>query len=520
MSLFKSSIVVTSLSLGISAISFLNQIILANYFGASKAMDIYLLASSIPLMCTSLISAGLSYSFIPHLIKMELKYASDFKLYLGQFIKHNMFYLFIIALIGSLLSFILIPIIYSKLNAVEIEQSRIISIISWLGFITGISFSIITCVFNAKKEFYTPLILSFLQILLTIVIISLYYKCLGIISVALGVLLGSIFSIVVGLVKIRNYFQWQFKGNIFNNVINKYNRELKFAILAALCFTVHQSIDAFWAPKIGPSNLSYLGYCSRVLIALGALILTGPSTVLVPRLTISLNENREVDFFKDVTLVIKIVISLSSVFAMIFISLGPQIIKIVFERGAFTAQDTVAINSIIPFMFSAMVFMVAVVILFRVLFLRETGSKLAVIGIIGALVYFVISGIFSILMGVKGIALAYLVTWILLFYLSLNRLFKKNSEYIITKSTTIFIFKQCILLFILYLTVINSFSLLTTYLNDNYLYELVIHTLASSCLGLIVYAIVSIKIVKQKEIIYLFRELRQLLNHQDKQNSI
>ena len=85
MSLFRSSIVVTVLSIAVLSLSFLSQLVLANYFGAGKAMDLYLLASSIPLMCAGIVSAGLSYSLIPHLVKMQLEIGDQYKKYLGQF---------------------------------------------------------------------------------------------------------------------------------------------------------------------------------------------------------------------------------------------------------------------------------------------------------------------------------------------------------------------------------------------------------------------------------------------------
>jgi putative peptidoglycan lipid II flippase len=65
MSLVKSSIGVSIISLFISIVSFINQIIIANYFGAGKSLDIYLLASSVPLMISGLVSSALSFSLIP-----------------------------------------------------------------------------------------------------------------------------------------------------------------------------------------------------------------------------------------------------------------------------------------------------------------------------------------------------------------------------------------------------------------------------------------------------------------------
>jgi putative peptidoglycan lipid II flippase len=516
MSLFRSSIVVTTLSVVVSGVSFLNQLVLANYFGAGEAMDLYLLASSIPYMCAALISAGLSYSLIPHLVIMQSTLGSEYKAYLGCLIKQCNAYLFILCLIGLIIAVFAIPFLYSNLSILEIEEARIIALMAWLCFVFGANQALVICVLNAKKEFFKPLFLSLILYSSSICITVLFYDYLGIISVALGVLLGTALTLAWGVYLIRSDFEWQFLGNGFKSVITKYLRQLQFAIVAMLTFTVYQSIDAFWAPKLGPSNLSYLGYSSRMIIAFGALIITGPSAVLVPRLTIALHENRKIDFFKDVILVIKLVLALSSVFAVIFIVLGHPITKILFERGAFSPEDTIGLSGIFPSMFTGMVFMVGVVILFRVLFLRESSSKLAMLGIIGSVSYFLFSGVFSQFWGLEGIAFAYLCTWVLLFSLGLYLLFENNFYFLNDKSTLIFVFKQCTALLLVYLTVVQSYSMLSIDLYENNFYQLVTNILISSTLGVIVFFFVSLRIIKHAEIIYFVAELKRLVGYSQK----
>lgn len=58
MSLVRSSIIVSVISLLVSVISFFSQILIANYFGASGNMDTYLIGSSIPLFISALLSSG------------------------------------------------------------------------------------------------------------------------------------------------------------------------------------------------------------------------------------------------------------------------------------------------------------------------------------------------------------------------------------------------------------------------------------------------------------------------------
>src|SRR4051812_16966975 len=56
-----------------SGISFLNQLVLAHIFGANSEMDAYLLAISVPLTISGLITGVLSYQLVPALQRAEVE---------------------------------------------------------------------------------------------------------------------------------------------------------------------------------------------------------------------------------------------------------------------------------------------------------------------------------------------------------------------------------------------------------------------------------------------------------------
>ena len=450
MSLVKSSIGVSIISLFISIVSFINQIIIANYFGAGKSLDIYLLASSVPLMISGLVSSALSFSLIPHLIKMQIKLGIDYKLYLGQFFRRCLLYSFSLSILGSLIFFIGIPYLYTSLKNEEITIARIISIISWISIIPAIILSIISSSLNARKSFYFPLILNFAPFLFTIILTASFHRFIGSATIALGVLFGTITGMIIGLKKIYPDIIWSSKSKNFIKSIDSYIFYLRYAIIAMLTFTIFQSIDAFWAIKLGQSNLSYLGYSQRLLIAFGALIIAGPSTVLIPRLTEAIQENREDDFLEDSVHLIKLIISLASVIAVIGSVLAEPLIKIMFQRGAFNSIDTSNLSKLLPYMLIGMVFMLNVVVLFRALFVKEKGIGVAFIGIICALLYFIFSGIFSHFFSIKGITFAYMLTWIFIFFVTVNSVFIKNLKKIYNLDLVRFILKQAIILIFIY----------------------------------------------------------------------
>ncbi|MCF6212572.1 MAG: hypothetical protein L3J45_00950 [Flavobacteriaceae bacterium] len=511
MSLFKSSILVSALSLLISIISFGNQVVIANFFGAGNDMDIYLLASSIPIMIGGLISSALSYSLIPHIIAKEISLGSNFKSYFSQFFKVNVVLLFLSTLLLGLVFYFLMPLIYTSLSKEGIIKARLIGIISWINFFVSTSFSILICLLNAKKRFLIPLLLSMLPFVMSLLFTIVFYKYFGIVVIAIGLTFGTTMALSIGIYKTKKDIDLKFYYHkVYNSEIVKFIKYLRFPILAMLSFSIYQSIDAFWATKLGTSALSYLGYSQRILIAMGSLVIVGPSIVLIPRLTEAIQEKRELDYYKDTSLVIKLVLALTSVFAVVVGVLSKPIVKILLERGSFNNIATDGVSHILPFMLTGMVFMLSVVVSFRALFVREMGFSVAIIGIYTVMLYFGLSGVLSSLFNIEGIGTAYIITWVIIFFITLKKLFLKQKNIFFNSELFSFFWKQIISLVVVFLTTYYLSYIFNDSLKSDQFYKVVLSTFTIAFLSFSSYFLLSIVILKIKEIDYFFRKILEL----------
>ena len=506
--MLKESILVSLLSFLVSIITFINQVILAQFFGAGILMDVYLSASSIPTLVAGLIGASLSYSLTPHLIKMRLENdESVFGKYALHFFLKLVFYSGLLYTAGAVLSAMSIQNIFSAINDDNLKLAHRINIASWISsfFFTLLAFS--ACYFNAFKNFKFPIILSFLPYCGSIISCILLYQKFSILSIVIGLVAGGVIACVISFLIIFKSIPFvALKNGLLNKSINSYFLKVPVICIAMLSFSVYQTIDAYWAPKIGNAALSYLGYCQRILIAVGTLVIVGPSTVLVPRLTQAISEKREHDFLKDAALVIKLVIALSSVVALIGSILGTHVITVLFERGAFSATDTAGIATILPFMLSGMVFMLCVVVLFRALFVKQMINTVAILGLTCAALYFLLSGIGSHFAQLKGIAAAYIITWFIIFAIALYHIFKRSIEVFFNKKTFHFFTRQILILIIvgLFTAMLQVFSQSFT---NNHFWKSFTVLAFSGTGGMLIYFFLSLKIIKQEEVIILFNPL-------------
>jgi putative peptidoglycan lipid II flippase len=514
MSLFKASILVSGLSLCLSLISFVNQVVIANYFGTGSQMDMYLIASSYPLMISGIISSALSFSLIPHFIKKEYELKSDFKTYFLQFIKIGSILLLLTGVILLLGSFFLIPNFYSFEPKQMVEIKGII-IVTWGIFILSILFAFFTSFFNAKRQFFLPLMLSVLPFLLSIIFTIFFSEKLGIITIAIGICVGYLVAIILSLAKARKEIMFN-KDVDYSSDVLVYFKKLRYPIYAMLSFSIFQAVDAFWAPNLGESALSYLGYSQRLIIAIGALVIIGPSTVLIPRLTTSINEGRMRDYYYESALVMKIVLALTSVMAVIVSMLSAPIIKIMFQRGEFSEESTQGVSDILPYMLTGMVFMLTVVVVFRAVFVRAVSRKVALIGLFTFALYFILSGLLSAYFSITGIGYAYILTWVTIFSLSIKLLFGNELKVFLNKRTVVFAVKQIFNLILIYFLTHFMIYLFEHYLDQNNFFNLFISTIIIGLTTVIVYGLLSLYIIQIAEIKFLGQKIHQLFCKKNK----
>ena len=422
--MFNKSILVSLFSLLISIVSFINQVFIANYFGASASLDLYLKTSALPTLLGGIVSLALSYSFIPHLLNFKGNNShAEYIEHVTIFIKRLAKYYVIIALFMCA-----VTLVSHTGNLFENYYFQLIFFAWVTSFFTVIT-SVYSSLLNVEHKFLTSASLNVFPYLGSIFFIFVFHLPFNILSVSIGLLIGTLISAVVGIKLLPYKLQWNINHGD-DGAVKFFLKKLPLIAVAVLCFSVFQTIDAFWAPQLGVSSLSYLSYCQRVLIAFGALIISGPSAILIPHLSALLQRSGEREFYLTVFKLVKITILLAALSAVVLSSIAKPVIVIMFQRGAFTMQDSDAVAAIIPFMFTGMIFMLNVVVLYRICFLLEISNKLIIVGIATALLYFILSGIGSYFFELKGITYAYIVTWVSIWVALMVLVFKNLSRHL------------------------------------------------------------------------------------------
>ena len=409
--MLRSSAIISLLSLLSSLINFINQVLIAKIFGASIHLDAYLIAISIPLLISGIISGLFSFSVVPTLVRRRTKDAEDYSYFVGSVL------LVFIVLSGCLsclacfftpnLLKMLTPTLPIRLLAEATQMARI----SWVNLTFVVIVSYLVAVHNAAKQFIAAVLVSVLPTLGMMTGMTLLASRLGVASILWGSLGGYLIAIpflYFGVVKeirfkLISINIWQDIQALFANV--------PLVLISMLCFTIYGTVDAIWASRLGPSNLSYLGYGQRLVISIGNIVILGPSTILTPYLAekIALGEHNK---FKSVLAkALRIAILFSTLLALVVSFLSIPLIRLLFERGAFDSSSTLGVASVLPGMLFGMVAMLSVVLIIKALHARGDVKVAANISIFCTVCYFGLSGLLSQLIGLQGIVYAYAITW-------------------------------------------------------------------------------------------------------------
>lgn len=423
--MLRSTFLLSAISLFSYLISLISQLCIAYFFGASKALDIFILSSSLPTLVGGVISSALSFSLIPYLIKKKEQEYFDYANYVTFFVKKIAKIALVLVILFVFGFQLVLKNLFPSLSNSDYTTATWIYMIFSINFFFGVLIGFGNAYYNANKIYVFPLLLGTLPYVFTITIIYFFQNIFGITSLAIGQLIGSVFILIILYWEIP-LKSTRFVQNEHSIEFRRYISTLKYALVAMLCFTFFQTSDSYWAFNLGNSNLSYLSYNQRLLIAIGSLIITGPTTLLIPNLTkLNLIEGK-VDFYEKTSEVIRVVFSVASIFAVIVSIFSTQLVIVIFQRGSFGINDTNAVSNLLPNMLLGMVFMLCVVVLFRIMFIDNKDKQTALIGLLCAACYFCLSGVFSSIWGVLGITYSYFSTWIIIFIITILFLFWRN----------------------------------------------------------------------------------------------
>lgn len=415
--ILKSSIIISLFVFFTSVFNYFNLFLLAFTFGAGMEMDAFFAATTIPQLITLILAATLSTTLIP--IFIEAKSEDEPNAWKIASISENLLSLslFIIALVGIFFSNYVIALINPGFTEETTRISASLFRILLISLIFSGSSIILTSLHYAHKRFFKPSFAQGINSLITFLFVLNLRTTLGVKSIAIGTLVGSLIQFVYLLPIFFKKGRYSLEFDFKKKEILKLGRLMFPLLIGSIFYKTNNLVERFIASKLGEGSVSYLGYAYKIIMAFSVMISQGISTALFPRMS-EYSAVKDFQSLKEIlSKAIRVLIIITAPIAFMILFARFELVRLIFERGNFDSQTTVAVGkALIAYLGYFVVISIALPIVNTMYSLQET-TKVAAIGVFGFGVYVFLALFLSHYFSYIGVALAvsiqYMITLII-----------------------------------------------------------------------------------------------------------
>jgi len=325
---------------GISKIlALFRETTLATYFGANYQTDAYRMASGVPTILFSLISAAITTTFIPVYSDYIKKKSKEQGLYFVNNIL-NVYLLISVALlvIGSISSPVLVKITAPGFKGEIFDLTVKLTVIMMPSFVFALLSNLASGYLQSHDSFI-PSAFNWIPHNIIIILSTVIFYKYGIEAVAAGNVLAS-FSLV--LVQLPFVYK---KGYRYKPVLNFKEEGLRkisvlfIPIIISSAFNqVDVLINRVLASGLNEGSISALDYADKVNNLVYNIFIITFATVIYPGLSLASGDPDK--FREKLVKGLKCIIILSMPAMGCIFVLRIPIVRLLFERGAFNAEDT------------------------------------------------------------------------------------------------------------------------------------------------------------------------------------
>lgn len=408
----QSNILISLVQLMTIVASLAAQVLLALHIGPGISLDAYFSAFGFSAAVLGGLVVASTYLIPPYLNAAEKDLVDGAKIGAGEVLLAFL----VIALVLVLCGQFFLLLIRNKIPAV-VDVSRIETLIlcGWLTALLTVFTSVLTAIGVANRVILKPMVSGALPTL-CVVVYLIISKSPTIEHVALVTTGGVLFQVIFLACILRTH--WTFK-NIYFLRVKEVIRKIPLAAAGAICFSGYSAVDSVIGLHLGVGVLSHQALAQRLVIAFGAVLSAGPFLQAPTQLGEFLSDGLWDEIKNYVIRASLVMIGLTVTASFLMPTIGAYGIKLMFQYGNFSAQDTSAVSRLVSILLLGAGPMLSTAIVFRAMHTLHLSKYIAVISVFWFVVYALLSILFINYFGVNSLASAYVISWVAAFVFSL-----------------------------------------------------------------------------------------------------
>lgn len=384
------------------------ELVVAGWFGVGDALDAYLIGLLVPTFVVNIIGASFASAVIPTYIHVRDNEGPEAaQRLLSQLLTLSIVLLGAAVMLAVVFVPRLLPVLGSSFDQNKLALTR--SLFYWsvpIVFTGGIA-GMLTSIINASERFALPALLPAMMPLSAIAVLVAFGGTFGIFALAAGTVLGSAIQVVAlaGTLRARGMSlrpSWSGLNGHTRLVAGQFG-----AMLAGACIHgISPMVDQSMAAMLAPGSVSALNYGGKLVDAFLGLTSMAFGTALMPylgRLTAAGNVR---DLIKTVRTYGSWILLLGVPTALALFAFSEPLVRLVYLRGAFRAEDLPLVAKILGMYSFQIPFYFLTILGAKLLSADLRNRTIMKIAVVNAVANITLNYLLMKYMGLAGIALS------------------------------------------------------------------------------------------------------------------
>lgn len=339
--IIKKGSVITIITMISRPLGYIREATQAYLFGATMLVDAFVVAFNFPELIQTLFFSGATSAFLLPVCSKYIKDEDEFSRVYSIFINLSIIITTFISILFFLFSKYIVELIAPGFTPETKTVTRYLFLIMIPIIILHALLSVMKAFLNAKEHFASPELSGIVWNLFFIASAILLSSRFGIYSLAIGVTLGSMAQIIIQwpyLRKLNIRYRWSF--SIDHPSVLEAKRLFTGAMIATSIVPVNSFIGRIIASYLPHGEVAALSYAFRIFILPFSLFAVPVYTVIFSKIS---RLYHEMDFTSIKSHINSSIVLLTITLipsTILLCSVGDAVIKILYERGAFTSYDT------------------------------------------------------------------------------------------------------------------------------------------------------------------------------------
>lgn len=345
--IFSAALTVGISTVCVKALAFVKELVVAWKFGLDDNLDAFFIAFVVPSLIINVIAGSFHASFIPTYI--QLKETGDDKS-AQNLLSGTAFSALIVLIIMSILMITTAPVFLPAIaggfdaNKINITFKLLCAFTPFI-ILSGIIY-IWSAALNARERFILAAISPVATPLITILLVFLW-ESWGSFSLVIGLIGGAIVEAIILGIGLKHQGVSLFpKWSGFNSDLRKVTNLYLPTAAGTVLVCGNSLIDQSMAALLPAGSVAALNYADKVVGLPFFLIIQALSTAIVPYFSKMAASNDWLGINKSFNKYLRLILVLTIPLTFCLIIFSEHIVTLIFQRGSFTAENTILVSRI------------------------------------------------------------------------------------------------------------------------------------------------------------------------------